>query len=487
MEPYHGLTCTANSGWTAQPAQALPDPPLASVVEARMARDMRHLAVIYSEAELGSKGQSTGSTRSLHLQIMDTGPMHESRSELLQLAQLASSLPAVLTGAQSALKAAETEWTAAMTSLEQQLVDLGRLLRDNSSTVAAGQQTPPNPSATPSTNPSSRPARSSARIAGRGVQPEAEPQTPLLQTPSKPSNQQTAKHEEAVDELVILLAAGHLRPGMRQFLTSSLGDAGIKRLARKIDGAVRLLCNTLCDSFQPALHQATLLLSHLQGLALSAVHLESLRHQVPALRAIQAQLLALEITAESCRLRTASTGAQYRQFLAWLMRVWQQQMGAAESAQAPQGALLKPHVATALLSFLEGQLLDDCIAAQVFGKGGQQGSIVCPDLSHPDMQAILTGGSVPAGDESSRTTAWRSLGAESALPFAVSGPRGVAAVVQQGVGPQRGAGAKVLLFDLEENEDAGDDESADDGGNDDDGDSDEDFADPMEVQDLSRF
>lgn len=47
----------------------------------------------------------------------------------------------------------------------------------------------------------------------------------------------------------------------------------------------------------------------------------------------------------------------------------------------------------------------------------------------------------------SSTTVSRSLGAESATPFAVSGPRGVAAVVQGAM--------KVLLFDLEENEDAG--------------------------------
>lgn len=54
--------------------------------------------------------------------------------------------------------------------------------------------------------------------------------------------------------------------------------------------------------------------------------------------------------------------------MAWLMCVWQQQTVAADSSQTKKGASLKPQVATAILDFLEGQLLVDCIAAQVFGK-----------------------------------------------------------------------------------------------------------------------
>ena len=58
------------------------------------------------------------------------------------------------------------------------------------------------------------------------------------------------------------------------------GDGGIKRLARKVDGAVRSLSTCLSAQIQPALQQAVQLLSQLQGLARSAPHLANLGLQV---------------------------------------------------------------------------------------------------------------------------------------------------------------------------------------------------------------
>ena len=51
------------------------------------------------------------------------------------------------------------------------------------------------------------------------------------------------------------------------------GDAGIKRLARRVDSSVRSLGAHLIDQVQPALQQAALLLSQLQGILRSAPHL----------------------------------------------------------------------------------------------------------------------------------------------------------------------------------------------------------------------
>ena len=42
-------------------------------------------------------------------------------------------------------------------------------------------------------------------------------------TPNK-AHGARGKHEQAVNELVALLAAGHISPGMRQFITASLGE-----------------------------------------------------------------------------------------------------------------------------------------------------------------------------------------------------------------------------------------------------------------------
>ena len=95
--------------------------------------------------------------------------------------------------------------------------------------------------------------------------------------------------------------------------------------------------------------------------------------QAPALQEMEAQLLALQVCAEGARRRTAATGSQYRVFLTWLIRVWQQLMRASDSC-GPRGALLQPHAAVTVLGFLEGQLLDDCVGAWVFGK------VSCPVL-----------------------------------------------------------------------------------------------------------
>lgn len=81
---------------------------------------------------------------------------------------------------------------------------------------------------------------------------QAEPQTPSVQIASKASKQQTARHEEAVDELVMLLAAGHLSPGMRQFISSSLGESSHCCIAKLLDESsavhadLRLLTDALC-------------------------------------------------------------------------------------------------------------------------------------------------------------------------------------------------------------------------------------------------
>ena len=84
---------------------------------------------------------------------------------------------------------------------------------------------------------------------------------------------------------------------------------------------------------------------------------------------METQLMCLHITSEALRLRVAHVGAEYRVFLAWLMRVWQLLMASSQNAAAsPQEALLGPNSVASVLNFLTGQLVSDCIGAQMFGK-----------------------------------------------------------------------------------------------------------------------
>ena len=91
--------------------------------------------------------------------------------------------------------------------------------------------------------------------------------------------------------------------------------------------------------------------------------------QVSLLQDMQSQLLCIHICAEALRIRTAQVGAEYRVFLAWLMRMWQLLMASnAETEAAPKGGLLGATAVGTVMKFLTEQLVKDCVGAQMFGK-----------------------------------------------------------------------------------------------------------------------
>jgi hypothetical protein len=71
-------------------------------------------------------------------------------------------------------------------------------------------------------------------------------------------------------ELLLLLATGACTPPLQSFLCSSLGEAGLRRLARGTDAALNVLHTALLERLVPLAELVVFLLGELRGAVLAA-------------------------------------------------------------------------------------------------------------------------------------------------------------------------------------------------------------------------
>jgi len=69
------------------------------------------------------------------------------------------------------------------------------------------------------------------------------------------------------DEFLSLLFGTRTSPALHQFLASSLGEAGLKRIAKAVDSAGRDIRGIITEHLQPAVEMISFRLSELRGLA----------------------------------------------------------------------------------------------------------------------------------------------------------------------------------------------------------------------------
>ena len=84
----------------------------------------------------------------------------------------------------------------------------------------------------------------------------------------------------ALGDLTLLLCAGAATQGLQQFLLNTLGEAGLRRLARAVDLAAEALHAALLDAVLPRLALAAFALGEMRGLAGAAAGLQRLGLQV---------------------------------------------------------------------------------------------------------------------------------------------------------------------------------------------------------------
>ncbi|KAF5836570.1 anaphase-promoting complex, cyclosome, subunit 4-domain-containing protein [Dunaliella salina] len=177
-------------------------------------------------------------------------------------------------------------------------------------------------------------------------------------------------------ELACMLAAGHVSPGMHAFLTGTLTEHGLRRMAKMVDSAVQAVHAILLDQVAPAVEVATFVLGELRGLAtgLGPSSASALGLQVADCRAAEVECSKLVLQAEALRLSLTRIGCQYRAFHTWLLKtvlLLEEEENTEGSDGPPQNAAALVVVSVRkVLDFLSSQFLEDAVA---------------PDLQEPSV------------------------------------------------------------------------------------------------------
>ncbi|KAL3132551.1 hypothetical protein ABBQ32_009090 [Trebouxia sp. C0010 RCD-2024] len=225
---------------------------------------------------LWSESRQSSSSGHLSLTICDTSMLADRRRELQNLAQMATYTMSLLNSAESSLAGAEQQWNDAMKVIEDKLQAVRKLMRDHGKEVASPKE-----------------------------------------------------------EFMALLASGALSPAMHQFLTSTLGEGGVKKLSKAVDSAVGNIGGILVDHLQPSLQAAAFKLNELHSLA----------------------------KAETLRLGVCQAGVQYRHFFAWLLRTVRR-LNDDNPQAATEAAAIKVDP-TNVAAFLQGQFCRDVIGPEI--------------------------------------------------------------------------------------------------------------------------
>lgn len=281
---------------------------------------------------LWSESRQGSSSGHLSLTICDTSTLADRRRELHNLAQMATYSMSLLNGAESSLAGAEQQWNDAMKAIDDKLQAARKLMHDH------GKE-------------------------------DANPR----------------------DEFKALLASGVLSPAMHQFLTSTLGESGVKKLSKAVDSAVGSIGGILVDHLQPSLQAAAFKLNELHSLAKCTRQLEPLGLQQEPLAAAQEVCERMVVRAESLRMGVCQAGVQYRHFFAWLLRTIRR-LNDDNPAAATEAAAIKVDPSN-VAAFLHGQFCTDMVGPEVKAVAPDQPAaeslLATTELSSP-LKTLMT-------------------------------------------------------------------------------------------------
>ena len=124
---------------------------------------------------------------------------------------------------------------------------------------------------------------------------------------------------DAQSDLLLLITMGEYTPPMEQFLMNTLGEAGLKKVARGVDAALTAAHALLTDRLQPEAEILAFRLGELRGLAAAPRTRKLLGLHCSEVGAAERSCLLLLTQLEQIRERLTAVSAQYRTFFAWLM------------------------------------------------------------------------------------------------------------------------------------------------------------------------
>ncbi|GIL72249.1 hypothetical protein Vretifemale_2622, partial [Volvox reticuliferus] len=210
--------------------------------------------------------------------------------------------------------------------------------------------------------------------------------------------------DDALGELTCMLASGHVSAPLHAFLTGSLTEAGLRRLAKTVDLAVQEVSSQLLDGVLPALQIVVFVMGELRGRARTASITQTLGLQERAVAVAEVEAVKALIQVESLRQLVTRVGCQYRVFFTWLLKTLQSlEETRPPSAEGPMpggpmpgaGSLADaPICLPTLLAFLEegGQLSTDAVARDLDASqstlGLPVGSLTFPPDLLPHLKAL---------------------------------------------------------------------------------------------------
>ncbi|KAF6264340.1 anaphase-promoting complex, cyclosome, subunit 4-domain-containing protein [Scenedesmus sp. NREL 46B-D3] len=190
--------------------------------------------------------------------------------------------------------------------------------------------------------------------------------------------QELADHGSSItapqQELLLLLATGCCTSPLQSFLAHTLGEAGLRRLARSLDSTASGLHTALLERVMPLLELVLFLLGELRGCVACGGGGRPptgawMGLQVSQLQVLELHAAALLLRTEQLRRTLTASACQYRAFFTWLLTAVRQLEGpgAAAGADGGAGADVGSSLAVCqeVLAFLKGQFLHDVIAPEL--------------------------------------------------------------------------------------------------------------------------
>ncbi|PRW05834.1 anaphase-promoting complex subunit 4 [Chlorella sorokiniana] len=175
---------------------------------------------------------------------------------------------------------------------------------------------------------------------------------------------------DPASELHGLLTTGAVGGALQQYLTATLGEPGLKKLARAVDAAVCSVHNLLTDHLQPQLEQLAFRLGELRGLALCLPWRRVTGLQPDQVGGAEQTALRLLMLAETLRRRLVAAGASYRTFFSWLLIILRRMQ---EDAADVLAGYPRSHLES-VSDFLSGQFQQDAVGPLLGSTEGGSGS-----------------------------------------------------------------------------------------------------------------
>ena len=130
--------------------------------------------------------------------------------------------------------------------------------------------------------------------------------------------QKNGIESHAQADLLLLVTMGEYTGAMEQFLMSSLGEGGIKKIARAVDSALSHAHALLVDRMQPEMELLAFRLGEVRGLGASPFNRLLLGLRAAEVGAAERAALDVLGTLDHVRDRLTFAAAQYRTFFSWL-------------------------------------------------------------------------------------------------------------------------------------------------------------------------